>query len=138
LAELAGVSYDKASGFVHGRGGMGFRALYRKAGLPQRLEPAFEAALSAWSEFGMAQAEPGKLSRRMIERVLTSVASLDDRELDKLMVLLMRYQAEAAREDARDAVAEIIGDTAPPITSHQPDLEVRLQDALQLEFRRAA
>ncbi len=138
LAELAGVSHDKASGFVHARGGMGFRALYRKAGLPLRLEPAFEEALSAWHEFGMAQAEPGKLSRQMIERVLTSVASLEDRELDKLMALLMRYQAEAARDEARYAMATIIADVAPPVMVESQDLEQRLQDALQLEFRQAA
>jgi uncharacterized protein (DUF2336 family) len=138
LAVLSGVSYDKASGFVHGRGGMGFRALYRKAGLPQRLEPAFEAALSAWSEHGLAQAAPGKLSRQMVERVLTSVAALDDRELDKLMALLMRYQAEAAREEARQAVSAIIAEPASPVELDKQDLEQRLHDALQLEFRQAA
>jgi uncharacterized protein (DUF2336 family) len=138
LAELAGVAHDKASGFVHARGGMGFRALYRKAGMPQRLEPAFEAALSAWHEFGMAQAEPGRLSLQMVERVLTSVATLDDQELDKLMALLLRYQAEAAREEARHAVAAIIAETAPPVALEQDDLEQRLQEALQLEFREAA
>jgi uncharacterized protein (DUF2336 family) len=138
LAELAGVPHDKASGFVHARGGIGFRALYRKAGMPQRLEPAFEAALSAWHEFGMAQAEPGRLSRQMVERVLTSVAAFDDPELDKLMALLLRYQADAAREEARQTVAGIIAETAPPVMLEQDDLEQRLQEALQLEFREAA
>jgi uncharacterized protein (DUF2336 family) len=138
LAELSGVAHDKASGFVHARGGMGFRALYRKAGMPQRLEPAFEAALSSWHEFGMAQAESGRLSLQMVERVLTSVATLDDQELDKLMALLLRYQAEAAREEARHAVAAIIAETGLPVALEQDDLEQRLQQALQLEFREAA
>ncbi len=138
LADLAGVAHDKASGFVHARGGMGFRALYRKAGMPQRLEPAFEAALSAWHEFGMAQVEPGRLSRQMVERVLTSVSAFEDTEMDKLMALLLRYQAEAAREEARQAVAVIVAGTAPPAALEQDDLEQRLQEALQLEFREAA
>jgi uncharacterized protein (DUF2336 family) len=138
LADLSGVPHDKASGFIHVRVGMGFRALYRKAGMPQRLEPAFEAALSAWHEFGMAQAEPGRLSRQMVERVLTSVATLDDQELDTLMALLLRYQAEAAREEARHAVAAIIAETALPVALETDDLEHRLQEALQLEFREAA
>jgi uncharacterized protein (DUF2336 family) len=138
LAELAGVAHDKASGFVHARGGMGFRALYRKAGMPQRLEPAFEAALSSWHEFGMAQSEPGRLSRQMVERVLTSVSALEDTEMDKLMALLLRYQAEAAREEARQTVAAIIAETAPPVALERDDLEQRLQEALQLEFREAA
>jgi uncharacterized protein (DUF2336 family) len=138
LAELAGVAHDKASGFVHARGGTGFRALYRKAGMPQRLEPAFEAALSAWHEFGMAQAEPGRLSLQMVERVLTSVATHEDQELDKLMALLLRYQAEAAREEARHAMAAIIAEAAPQVALEKDDLEQRLQEALQLEFREAA
>jgi hypothetical protein len=86
----------------------------------------------------MAQPEPGKLSRQMIERVLTSVATLEDAEMDKLMALLLRYQAEAAREEARHAIAAIIAETAPPVALEMDDLEQRLQEALQLEFREAA
>jgi uncharacterized protein (DUF2336 family) len=138
LADLSGVSHAKASGFVHSRGGMGFRALYRKAGLPQRLEPAFEAALSAWHEFGMAGQQAGRLSSRMVERVLTSVATLEAPELDKLMALLMRYHAEAAREDARNTVAEIMAEDAPAVELEDEDLEKRLQEALQIELQQAA
>jgi hypothetical protein len=74
----------------------------------------------------------------MVERVLTSVAAFEDAEMDRLMALLLRYQAEAAREEAREAVAAIIAESAPPVALEQDDLEKRLQEALQLEFRQAA
>ncbi len=137
LAALSGVAMAKASGLVHGRSESGFRALYRKAALPQRLAPAFEAAIAAWHDCGRPLAS-GALSRSMVERVLTSVAALDDRELDRLMALLIRYQAEAAREEARQAIAELMADETHLIETVPPDLEDRLQDALQLELRRAA
>ncbi len=137
LAALAGVATVKASSLVHGRSESGFRALYRKAGLPQRLAPAFEAAIAAWHECGRPIAS-GALSRRMVERVLTSVAALDNRELDRLMALLIRYQAEAAREEARQAIADLMSEPLPTIEVTPPDLEDRLQDALQLEFKTAA
>jgi uncharacterized protein (DUF2336 family) len=139
LADLAGVSAEKASGFVHARGGMGFKALYRKAGLPAGLEPAFEAALSAWHEFGTALGHDGlRLSRRMVERVLTSIAVIDEPEMDKLMALLLRYQAEAAREEARLAVAELMAAAPPVVTLHSDDLGGRLEHALEIEFKAAA
>ena len=126
LSELAGVSLDKADGLVQSRIGMGFRAVYRKAGLPALLEPAFEAALSAWHELG-SHISPGRLSRPMIEQVLTALALLDDPELDRLMALLMRYQAEAAREEARDAIDQMM--LAPDqemITPDVPEMIPRL------------
>lgn len=43
-----------------------------------------------------------RLSRQMIERVLTSCAQIKDGELDKVMALLRRFDSEAAREEARE------------------------------------
>ncbi len=137
LASLASIAMAKASSLVHGRSESGFRALYRKAGLPQRLAPAFEAAIAAWHECGRPLAS-GALSRSMVERVLTSVAALEDRELDRLMALLIRYQAEAAREEARQAIAGLMSEATQMIDIAPPDLEDRLQDALQLELKTAA
>jgi uncharacterized protein (DUF2336 family) len=139
LAQLAGVSPAKASGLVHARGGAGFGALYRKAGLPPRFAPAFEAALSALREGCADDARPGALASRIIERVLTSVAALDDSELDRLMALLLRYQAEAVREEARAAVAAMRAQPlAPPVEHEADDLDARLRDALLIEFKEAA
>jgi uncharacterized protein (DUF2336 family) len=139
LADLAGVSAEKANGFVHARGGVGFKALYRKAGLPAGLEPAFEAALSAWHEFGAAFNYDGmRLSLRMTERVLTSLAVIDAPEMDKLMALLLRYQSEAAREEARLAVADLMAVAAPVVILEKDDLREQLEHALEIEFKAAA
>jgi len=138
LSDLSGVPHAKAAGFVHQRSGMGFRALYRKAGMPQRLEPAFEAALSAYNEDDLVESEPGRLSRRMIERVLTSLAAFDQPELDSLMALLIRLQTEAAREEARVAMARLMQDHARGISIEAEDLDQRLEIALQAELNQAA
>jgi uncharacterized protein (DUF2336 family) len=139
LADLADISVEKASGFVHGRSGMGFKALYRRAGMPLSLLPAFDAALSAWHEYGAAfESDAPCLSLRMIERVLTSVAVLDQEDMGQLMLLLTQYQAEAAREDARVSIAAIMAENAEALTIDQNDLEKRLETALEIELRLAA
>ncbi len=139
LADLSEVSLQKASGLVHARGGIGFRALYRKAGLPMAYEPAFEAALAAWQEFGADLAGNGStLSRRMVERVLTSCASIESAEMDRLMALLLRYQAEAARHEARLTVSDMLESMAPPVSLDADDLELHLEQALAIEFKQAA
>jgi uncharacterized protein (DUF2336 family) len=162
LADLSGASDSKASAFVHSKGGMGFRALYRKAGLPLALEPVFEAALSAWHELKHREPLAGKLSRTMIERVLTSVALSETPELSRLTALLLRYHAEAVIDDAKVTVAAILAEpmpivdqpdgflavpapqasldeiVVPDVVLEPVDLELRLADALDEEFRRAA
>ncbi|MFM9973763.1 MAG: DUF2336 domain-containing protein [Beijerinckiaceae bacterium] len=139
LADLAEVSLHKASGFVHSRSGMGFKALYRKAGMPAGLLPAFEAALSAWHEFGAAfDDDAPRLSLRMVERVLTSVAMLEREELGQVMLLLTQYQSEAAREEARISLAALMSKPAPPVMIEQDDLEKRLETALEIELLQAA
>jgi len=103
LSELTGVSLARVVGIVHDRRGFGFRAIYEKAGLPSSTYPVFREALEAMREEGF-MGEPGdasRLKRRIIERVLTRCesAALDD--VEPLLTLLRRYEAEAAREEAR-------------------------------------
>ena len=47
LAELSGMPIDRVSGYIHDKNISGFRALYRKAGLPDVAYPAFREALAA-------------------------------------------------------------------------------------------
>jgi uncharacterized protein (DUF2336 family) len=138
LSDLAAVPHAKAAGLVHQRSGMGFRALYRKAGMPQRLEPAFEAALSAYHEGESADSGPGRLSCRMIERVLTSLAALEQPELDSLMALLTRLHADAARDAAREAIIRLMLEPGPFVELATGDLDQRMQVSMQMEFRQAA
>jgi uncharacterized protein (DUF2336 family) len=144
LADLAEVEPARAEGFVLGRGMVGFGALYRKAGLPGALEPAFAAAVAGWQNLSRGQnVTEGRLSRILIETVLTGVALLEGPEIGRLRALLMTYQAEAARDEARARIADILA--APVITFAEPppqpepdDLTLRLEEALSDEFSVAA
>ncbi|MDQ0472758.1 DUF2336 domain-containing protein [Labrys wisconsinensis] len=107
LAELSGLPVGRVSGLVHSSRLGGFEAVYRRAGLPPAALPAFRAALEALAEQGFVDSLAGdaRLSRRMTERVLTSIGALPQEEVGPLLLMLRRFAAEAARDEAR-AVAE--------------------------------
>ncbi len=141
LADLAEVDFRRARGFVLGKAGVGFGALYRKAGLPRDMEPAFAAAIAAWQALpDGGKTADGRLSRIVIEAVLSAITLLAGPDIERLRALLMGYQAEAAREEARARLADILA-AAPRVeieSAPVDDLSERLQDALALEFRDAA
>jgi uncharacterized protein (DUF2336 family) len=111
LSDLSGVPLDRVAGFVHARRSTGFEACYKRAGLPNKALPAFLAALEAWQEDGFwdEAGHDARLSRRMTERVLTVVGALDPIETEELLVLLRRFSAEAARDEARSMVEAMNG-----------------------------
>jgi uncharacterized protein (DUF2336 family) len=139
VAGLTGVAPDRVAGLLRSPGSLAFRGLYRKAGLPAALEPAFIAALEALAESAGPDEDTGRgrLSRRLIERVLTACAVLEDPALDRLMALLTRFQAEAAREEARRLAEAIRRDTRAMVLPDS-DLDRRLEDALAIELQVAA
>ena len=104
LAELSGLDVEKVAGLTRDFRGAGFAALYARAGMPANLLPAYRAALEAQPASGCASA---RLSLAMVQRVLTSCDGINSGELDRLMALLRRFEAEALREDARDAAAAL-------------------------------
>lgn len=103
LADLADLPLSRAAALMHDRRGAGLRALCRRAGLPTALQAAIEGALSAHRDgtAGLAEAGPG-LSRRMIERALTACEALPAEEARAILSLLVRFDAEAARDEARE------------------------------------
>ncbi len=111
LVELSGMPAFRVDGLARQCESTGFAALYRKCGLPADLLPAFRIALGAAREADWTQAQGASLSRAAIERVLTACAAINSGELDKLMVLLRRFESEAAREEAR---------LAPLLPQHEP------------------
>jgi uncharacterized protein (DUF2336 family) len=126
LAELSGVPLDRVSGYIHDRNISGFRALYRKAGLPDSAYPAFREALAAMRE-GILIGEQGgasRLKRRMIERVLARCAHEDEGDTAALLALLRRFAVEAARDEARMFCDDLVADGTmmPP----SPDADLRL------------
>jgi uncharacterized protein (DUF2336 family) len=136
FADLTGLPPARVAGLLHDRRSVGLGPLYARAGLPQALRPAFEAAFAALREVGHAPcASAGAvLSRRMVERVLTACTHLPPAEAGKLMALLRRFEVEAAREDARET-AEALADEAAldAVLASMPEViadEVRRQRAL--------
>ncbi|HXW27025.1 MAG TPA: DUF2336 domain-containing protein [Xanthobacteraceae bacterium] len=103
LVELSGLPAARVGGLVHDRGGAGLRALFERSGLPRSAYPAVRAALEAMHESGFLgdPGGPARLKRRMVERVLTSCEDHPSAEIEPLLVLLRRFAAEAAREEAR-------------------------------------
>jgi uncharacterized protein (DUF2336 family) len=111
LCELSGVEEEKVAGLVRDFRGAGFTALYARAGMPPKLLTAFRAALDAQQAFGYRGAPGGaRLSLEMIQRVLTACEEINGGDLDRLMALLRRFEAEAMREDAREARASALVD----------------------------
>lgn len=102
LAELSGLPLHRVQALLDDRGGAGFRAVFEKAGLPRSCYAAFREALAALRE-AQANGEcspASRLQRRVVERVLTSCKGADPDEVEPLLILLRRFAAEAAREDA--------------------------------------
>lgn len=108
LAELSGLDEEKVAGLTRDFDGAGFAALYARTGMPANLLPAYRAALESQRAFGYAGAPSGaRLSLAMVQRVLTSCDGIKGGELDRLTALLRRFEAEALREDAREAAAAL-------------------------------
>lgn len=107
LAELAGLPLARVSGLVRDWRSAGFAALYHRAGLPEVLLPAFRAAIEALAAVDMGEESGAALSRQRIERVLTACKAANGGELDKLLAVLRRFDAEAAREAARGFSAAV-------------------------------
>ncbi|MFE1602530.1 DUF2336 domain-containing protein [Methylobacterium sp. ID0610] len=114
FTDLSGLAVERVAGLLHDAHGQGFTALYRRAGLPAALEPAFAAAMSAWREEadGLTEESGPALSRRMIERAVTACEGLPFAESHALVALLNRFDAEAAREEARLLARSIASEAA--------------------------
>jgi uncharacterized protein (DUF2336 family) len=112
LADLSGLPIDAVVNLIHDRTVAGFRALYRKAQLPDLAYPAFREAVVALREGILAteRCSGSQLNRRMVEHVLERCADDIGQAASPLVALLQRYSVEAAREEARmfcqDLVAE--------------------------------
>jgi len=117
LAELSDLPHKRVSALVHDQRGTGFRALYRKAGLPDSTYPAFCEAIQALREGGFVGSPRGttNLRRRMVERVLTRCTEQSLGDIEPLLTLLRRFAAEAAREEARMFCDDLVaGDAITP------------------------
>ncbi|MBX7199201.1 MAG: DUF2336 domain-containing protein [Rhodospirillaceae bacterium] len=78
VATLARVPVANARLLIHDRGGLGFKTVWAKAGLPAAFFPAVRAALDVveQTELDGRVLDPERYSRRIIERILTQYGSL--------------------------------------------------------------
>ncbi|MDE4909665.1 DUF2336 domain-containing protein [Methylobacterium sp. 092160098-2] len=110
LAALADLSGQDHAAIVRAmRDPRQFADLHARAGLPDPLLPAMQAALSAWQDLA-GRALPARgtgLSRRIIECAIEACGDLSDPHMHPVITLLTRYEAEAARDEAREAARAI-------------------------------
>lgn len=127
LAELSDVPIDRVTGYIHDKNISAFRALYRKAELPEVAFPAFREALEALRD-GVLLGEQGgaaRLKRGMVERVLEHCAAIRDEGMAPLIGLLRRFAVEAAREEARMFCDDLVAE-APFYAAQQGQVDMRL------------
>jgi uncharacterized protein (DUF2336 family) len=134
LAELAELPLARVRGLTRDWRGTGFAALYRKARLPEALLPAFRAAIEALTSIDAGEESGACLSRQRIELVLTACKAANSGELDKLLAVLRRFDAEAAREEARDFSAALPQeeDAAWPFSADRPAIPMPQEPPLLL------
>lgn len=103
LSLLTGQPEQRVFAIMTRGSGKAFSALYREAGFPVSLEPAFNSALMVFLDLCQESAceDPYRFRRAMVERVLTQYESATDVEVDPLISLLTRFAADAARDEAR-------------------------------------
>jgi uncharacterized protein (DUF2336 family) len=113
LVELSGLPHPRVAGFVRHHSGNGFAALYARTSLPANYLPAFRAALRAIDECGAQRAD--RLQLPLVGRVIEACEALRSPDMAKLLSLLHRFEAEAARAAARDFAAEAIAHAQAPL-----------------------
>jgi uncharacterized protein (DUF2336 family) len=127
LAELSDLPLGRVASYIHDKNISGFRALYRRAGLPDVAYPAFREALAAMHE-GLPMAGHGgaaRLRRRMVERVAAGCSREENGDIEPLMTLLRRYMVEAARDEARSFCDDLVANS-PALPPPRPVLDTRL------------
>ncbi|MBP6012403.1 MAG: DUF2336 domain-containing protein [Alphaproteobacteria bacterium] len=95
MAEIAGVSVDKAALLIHDAGPLGLKAIYRKCNFPDAMFPAFRVAVDmvheTSGEYGMHDRQ--RFTRKVIERVLTKYQQMEASDLDYLLAKLSKLEA---------------------------------------------
>lgn len=109
LVSLTGMAPARVAGILKGRSAAALLALCTKAGLPKCLLPAFEAAVRVAADLPrpMERAEP-RLSRPVIAAAMAASLGGDEDALRPVLAMLRRFDAEAAREEARRIAEDLM------------------------------
>jgi uncharacterized protein (DUF2336 family) len=109
LAELAGVPHHRTWLMIHDAGVLGLRAIYQRAELPQRLLPAFRAAVDTYHLLQMEgdAHDSNAFQERMLQRFLTqpNAAAREDVDylIERMDLLGRKVRAASRRETVRGA-----------------------------------
>jgi uncharacterized protein (DUF2336 family) len=100
LAQLSGVPHHRAWLLVHDAGPLGFKAIYQRAELPDRLFAAFRAALDAYHGLQLEGEAPdlAAFQERLLQRFLTQPTTAAREDVD---YLLERMDQLGRHEEAR-------------------------------------
>jgi len=122
LAELSGLPAARVGAFILEPHGEGFAALAHKAGLKGAILPAFRAALAALKTHA-GEARDG-LNLKLVQTVIDQCEGCRNPALVKVLALLWRFAAEAARAEAagfaRRAAATASPGRLPQILDFSP------------------
>lgn len=115
LVRLSGMAPKRVAGILKSRG-PAFHALYGKAGLPAHLHCAFEAGLAAIRKADRSvSGKAPALDRTIIQAVLAGCLAGDEAAMRPVLAMLRRFDAEAAREEARRLTADMLHEAAPTV-----------------------
>ena len=104
LADLSGLPLSRVKAFIREPRGEGFAALAHRAGLKSGVLPAFRAALAA---IRTRRGEPHEgLELALVQKVIDECERLDNPALARVLALLWRFAAEAARGEAAEFARE--------------------------------
>jgi uncharacterized protein (DUF2336 family) len=137
LSVLSGQPLGRVMGMVRAPYGSAFIALYAKAGMPEALMPAFQAALKNTAD--NRSGEMGVPSRKMIGDVLAVCDQLASAELASLAYRLRRLDSEAARQEVREMQQQVAAAPAPALVAVAHKDSIILDDEdIAYHQRRAA
>ncbi|MDI9849582.1 DUF2336 domain-containing protein [Rhodoblastus sp. 17X3] len=133
LVELTGMGPRRVAGLIREPASTAFAAVYAKAGLPAPLMVAFRAALVALGNnsgktpggLNADAADGGALRLPVIQFVLSQCEAMQDESLARLIALLRRFEADAAREQGRKGLSRLreaqAEAAAPPVAAAAPE-----------------
>ena len=105
LSVLSGQPQSRVFGMLmHGSAGT-LKALLKRAGVGNSVAPLIVTSIEVYRQLVRETLTDDyrKLRRTMIERVMTRYETMPEAEADRILALLHRYAADAARDEARRA-----------------------------------
>ncbi|MDT2023279.1 DUF2336 domain-containing protein [Methylocella sp. CPCC 101449] len=135
LSELSGFSAERVAGLTRLWKGAGFRALFARSGLPDWLIVPIKAALDVFDELGIEDSygHTGALRLSVVEPVLAACEARHDPALRPVIATLRRFQAEAAREEARQRAMTMTPIVRPDLAAIAQPVQVRPPIAIDLK-----